>query len=720
MLIYVKRRVQPRPSEQLSAEKSKLMDYIEQVKSNRNRSNDSSIRVSRGYYMRSISELDATWNETIREQFAGKCAYCESFIGPEGIVEHFRPVNGVKDSEIGRIDPNYHGDHHYVWLTYEWSNLLYCCKECNSIKGNYFPVLGNRARVFTLVRNESPLLIDPCKDLPEEHLYYDEEGRLVAKSVKGDTTIDLLDLNRKQLVVTRAAQITRIQTYLGQISNNSPHIHVDVDYFNAPQYLKSLVRQFFAEWILGLNEQDRTVILSSPAWNDSLKSIYGNFKTSKQIMDIMNRYNRNTFYTGAIVGKLTSFKGNRMEWLRIRNVRGVTFDHTFEKHEKNESWLMLLGENGTGKTTVLKAIAMALSASWNGLAVKSSSYLTNGDEAEIEIKLQGYEETIRLRIHRNDVVHHNHHVPLPVIGYGAIRLIPSRHRRKKDQAIAWQNIGNLFATSTSGYLVNHPGEWLDENEALQQSVARMILDVLPFGAEENVSMIIERGKAFIELNGRRIPLHELSSGYQSVIALITDIARTLHKTAGLGKFAEGVLLIDEIDAHLHPSWKLNIVSKLREAFPGMQVIVTSHDPLCLRGTHNGELAVMKKLGDEVTVMKELPDQKGMRVDQILTSEFFDLPSTIGSEFDRVIMRYQQLLSNDQLNAAENEELLSLERQLDEPSTRYLGYTNRERLMYKTIDQFIAKRRKNRVAYSELDEETQNKLLQIWETDEEDV
>ncbi|MNM79530.1 hypothetical protein D3C81_914650 [compost metagenome] len=152
----------------------------------------------------------------------------------------------------------------------------------------------------------------------------------------------------------------------------------------------------------------------------------------------------------------------------------------------------------------------------------------------------------------------------------------------------------------------------------------------------------------------------------------------------------------------------------------MQVIVTSHDPLCLRGMHNGELAVMKRLGDEVTVMTELPDQKGMRVDQILTSEFFDLPSTIGSEFDRVVMRYQQLLSNDHLSASENEELMSLEKQLDEPYSRYLGYTNRERLMYKTIDQFIAKRRKNRISYSELDAETQNKLLQIWESDEEEI
>lgn len=717
-MIYVKRVSQPLQSERLLAEKSTLTNYIEQVKSNGNRKNKNFMRVARSYYIHPIHELDDTWHSTIKEQFSGKCAYCESFIGSEGAIEYFRPVNGVKDKEIEKIDPIYYGEYHYIWLAYEWNNLIYCCNECIARKGNYFPVSNKRVKVFKQVRNESPLLIDPCKDLPEEHLYYNTAGEIIAKSIKGNITIDLLELNREQLVIKRKAQIKKLKDDIEQISKNFLSHPLNIYHFNIYQY--SIVRQFFAEWILNLDEQDRDIILSSLVWKDFLKNIYGNFKSNKKIIDAMHRYNIKTYHDTLMVGKLTSFKENRIEWLKIRNVRGITFNHVFEKNEKNESWLMLLGENGTGKTTVLKAIAMALSASWDGLVVKPLSYLINEEEAEVEIKLQSYTETIKLIIHREKITHHNPNMPLPLIGYGAIRLIPNRHRRKNDSLMYWHNIGNLFATNKSGYYVNHPSEWLGENEVLQQLVAKMILDVLPFDTEDNVNMVIEKGKAFIELNRRQIPLHELSSGYQSVIALITDIARTIHRTSGLRKFAEGVLLIDEIDAHLHPSWRLNIVSRLREVFPEMQVIVTSHDPLCLRGTHNGELAVMKRLANEIIVTKELPDQKGMKIDQILTSEFFELPSTIGSDFDRIILRYQQLLSDDSLDSAESEELISLERQLDEPSIRYLGYTNRERLMYKTIDQFIAKRKKNRMSYSDLDEETKHKLIQIWEDEEEDV
>ena len=717
-MINIKRRPAPRAGERLLNEKNKLSEHIDQLRSNLERSKfEGTIIVTKNYLFREILDLDTNWYDELQKQFNSRCAYCETYVGSNGIVEHFRPVDGLKDEKFFHNQPVLYRDFYYIWLAYQWSNLVLSCPDCNYKKGNYFPVNGNRAKLFGEVRHEACLIIDPCKDNPAEHLKYNLAGYLMPKSIKGEVTIDLLDLNRLTLVSARREQIHEIEKILENTSQSDWESIVSE--LRDTVFLESLVRQLVAEWIASMNQHERLQISSSAHWGSFFRSMYGSFQTTKNLMDNMQPYS-NTLFVGYHSEEVLNFKVNRIEYINIRNVRGITFEHFFNRHEKNESWLMFLGENGTGKTTVLKAIAMALTNSWKGLGINPSSFLTSGNNAEIIVKLESSNEPIKVQINRSDVIHLNPPPLIPIVAYGAVRLIPSRIRRSKNRSVHWHNVRNLFASSSTGYFVNHPKEWLDNEDTLLEEMAKIIINVLPFEESEQVALVIERKMAFIERNGRRIALHELSSGYQSIIALITGIAQTLHQTSGLGKFSEGLVLIDEIDAHLHPSWKLNIVEKLKAVFPRVQFIVTSHDPLCLRGTHYGEIAVMKRCGEEVTVMTNLPDQEGMRVDQILTSEFFDLNSTIDAKIDKLIAKYQRLLSQNNLNTIYSEELNSIEKELDDPTIRYLGYTNRERLMYRTIDHFIASRKKNKIAYSELDEETRLELLRILETEEDDL
>lgn len=92
-------------------------------------------------------------------------------------------------------------------------------------------------------------------------------------------------------------------------------------------------------------------------------------------------------------------------------------------------------------------------------------------------------------------------------------------------------------------------------------------------------------------------------------------------------FSRAVVLIDEIEAHLHPRWKMRIVTALREALPNVTFIMTTHDPLCLRGLRAGEVMVFRRIESRA------PDSLPVVVEQLE-----DLPD-VGSLTHRMVAEY---------------------------------------------------------------------------------
>lgn len=152
--------------------------------------------------------------------FLGRCAFCEldAVVGGFGDAEHYRPKRGVD----GR-DPNgvafrpfelskakYGG---YIWLVYDWLNLVPACSRCNNHKANRFWVKNAHCVVPTkgsettaeLNTSEKPLLLHPYFDSPRAHLEFGEAGVVAArgKSERGQATIDICDLNRAPLRAAR-------------------------------------------------------------------------------------------------------------------------------------------------------------------------------------------------------------------------------------------------------------------------------------------------------------------------------------------------------------------------------------------------------------------------------------------------------------------------------------------------------------------------------------
>ena len=157
----------------------------------------------------------------------------------------------------------------------------------------------------------------------------------------------------------------------------------------------------------------------------------------------------------------------------------------------------------------------------------------------------------------------------------------------------------------------------------------MLLDVDDIIEIKERQVIVKRGNdPFL--------IEELSDGYKSVFYLAVDIMATLAGENVTFDLAEGMVLIDEIGTHLHPRWRMEVVGRLRKAFPKIRFVVTTHEPLCLRGLYAGETIVLTKNQErEVVVLTDLPDPSELRVDQILTSDFFGLKSTIDPETERL-------------------------------------------------------------------------------------
>lgn len=145
-----------------------------------------------------------------------KCCFCESRVThiSDGDVEHFRPKGGTRQTKGSLLrQPGYY------WLAYEWDNLFLACSRCNQRnKKNYFPLRNDTKRALShqdSIKNEGPFFIHPGSEDPEKFLSFKHEWAIAPRNNRrGTMTIDLLDLNRSDLLETRAEQLGDIRPLL--------------------------------------------------------------------------------------------------------------------------------------------------------------------------------------------------------------------------------------------------------------------------------------------------------------------------------------------------------------------------------------------------------------------------------------------------------------------------------------------------------------------------
>lgn len=164
----------------------------------------------------------------------------------------------------------------------------------------------------------------------------------------------------------------------------------------------------------------------------------------------------------------------------------------------------------------------------------------------------------------------------------------------------------------------------------------------------------------------RVPLSGLSLGYQTTLAWALDLALRLYDRYpdSPNPLAEpAIVLVDEIDLHLHPSWKRQIMEDLTQHFPKTQFIATSHSPSMGQSATNANLVVLQQRDGQVEIENRPHFVEGWRVDQILTSELFGVPAR-SPRIQGLIEEQCKLLDKSTRTPSDEQRLRELDEELD--------------------------------------------------------
>jgi predicted ATP-binding protein involved in virulence len=163
-----------------------------------------------------------------------------------------------------------------------------------------------------------------------------------------------------------------------------------------------------------------------------------------------------------------------------------------------------------------------------------------------------------------------------------------------------------------------------------------------------------------------VAMRDLSLGYRTLTAWMVDLASRLQERYPWSPdpLAEpAVVLVDEIDLHLHPTWQRQLIGFLSELFPNTQFIVTAHSPLVVQSAVGANIVVLRREDDEVIIDNETESIRNWRVDQILTSDLFNVKTARPPSLDALLEEQTRLLSKPHLRAKDKARLRELEERI---------------------------------------------------------
>lgn len=339
-------------------------------------------------------------------------------------------------------------------------------------------------------------------------------------------------------------------------------------------------------------------------------------------------------------------------------------------------WHIFLGDNGVGKSTVLKAIALALCGE---KAQPYAGRLLKGGRSSGKITLEtdkgtSYVTTLtRNESTRAVELSSTTARPLEAEGWLAIGFPPLRTTSwdvtpkgpEADIQIKSRPVVDDLLPLVSGdvdprldklkqwvvnldYLSIKRTDKSEDGGQLYQGLVQKMFDIIGSVAEGMRMKYVGVGdgnRILVETDdGMSIRLESLSQGTISLMSWIGILIQRLYEVFDKDEDPTqryALILMDEIDAHMHPRWQRKLVNHLKDIFPHAQFIATTHSPLVVGGMPAEQVVRFARKRGRAMILPVAPDMTLGYTDQILTSLLFDLETTLDDTTERKMKEYQQ-------------------------------------------------------------------------------
>lgn len=384
-------------------------------------------------------------------------------------------------------------------------------------------------------------------------------------------------------------------------------------------------------------------------------------------------------------------------------------------------WTIILGNNGTGKTTLLQIIASLIPTNppyyksgvftndfeskfhriisaygWNPIrsGVESfhieSSFFMGTELSKLTDQDDFIEKTITIDCKLKNRYYQSEIDPklvgIPCFAYGATRRMGTGEQYltlevKNDptanlfldgtpliNAEEWLLKADYSFTKSFGMSVD--AQDLSESRKQRYKIHKILIDILPDVDDirifENKNQNISSFAVECKTPYGWISIKDMSLGYKTLIAWVVDLAAQLfeiYPNSNDPLSEPAIILIDEIDLHLHPEWQRKLTSDLTNHFKNTQFIATSHSPLVVQAATDANIVLLRKENDQVIIDNDVENIRGWRVDQILVSDLFGLESNLSPDLDELMKERQALLGKGKLTDQDLERLQEIKNRI---------------------------------------------------------
>jgi hypothetical protein len=370
-----------------------------------------------------------------------------------------------------------------------------------------------------------------------------------------------------------------------------------------------------------------------------------------------------------------------LKQVTLSNIRSIEALRWDPRSQPLPGWHVIIGDNGAGKSSVLRAIALALVGPREAIALRQDwnewlhwgkqtgtiglvmdrdatfdSFVGQGrtprdSDLDADLKLERSahnSEQVQLSPSTTMKSDPNRHIWGDGDGwfcasYGPFRRFTGGDKDQEKLFYSNPKLARHLSVFGESVALTECLEWLkllqfkklegDPEGSLLEPLMEFInqQDFLPH--EARLESISSKGVRFVDGNGSEVPVENLSDGYRSILSMTFELIRQLTKTYGSHSIfspddptrvrVPGIVLIDEIDAHLHPTWQRRVGLWFRDHFPSLQFIVTTHSPLICQAATTGSIFRLPRPGsDEMAGMIT-----GLARDRLLYGNVLDAYST---------------------------------------------------------------------------------------------